>query len=547
MHLRSLRSLEFSVTRGMAAVLLLLAGAGTWGTRAAAEDVILLASTRLARTAEFDATLGLYQQALADSEGLSSRYVEVDSAACQNTYGDRVADLDNWRDVQRVLARIRARSGARYFLILGGRLVVPRPTLPLQTEDGTTEDVESDGWYLDFDGDRIVDGDAAIGRFADQGVAFGNPDVFPSIDGLLAALRTAIVVHLRGGFTLDNPIAFVQGEYETPPFGVGPECAQPAAFMKLLATADGIEFTGHGEINYFKNNDRVLMLDPEHLDAQTLQRNHPFICAWGPCNSARLLETWEGFPEDYPFPIGFPRDFQLSGAAAFIGRTTTHGFYGTTTNVFYDELAAGARIGDALFTAMRASAQDAVPRYGERALITAQHFCLYGDPTLRLTGALPCNAHKPVLANVTNGLASSAIQVNGRNPTATGRFGPFATVTDKLVVRVRPMQVGDSDFIQKSIRGLGCQMLVATNSTFLGKIFRVSGTFLPGHYPQADRYEFRLGPAQQAGTCFFRVVATNALGSASIPTAKFLYDSYTLTFTGKISQVGSSFPLLDAR
>ena len=335
------------------AILILAAGCLTLGRPAAAEDLILLSSTRLVRTAEFNTTLGLYQQALTDSEGLSSRYVEVDSAACQDTYGDHVVDLNNWREVQRVMARIRARTQARYFLILGGRLVVPRPAIPLAIGDGTTENVENDGWYLDFDGDRIVDGDAAIGRFADQGVTFGNPEDFPSSDGLLAALRTAIVVHMRGGFTLDNPIGFKTSEYNTPPFGVGPECTRTAQFLELLATADGIEFYGHGDVTYYKNNDGQLILDPAHLDPQTLQRNHPFICAWGPCNSGRLLDTWDGFPDDYPLPIGFPRDFQLAGACAFIGRTTTHAYYATTPNIFYSELAAGARIGDALFAAMR--------------------------------------------------------------------------------------------------------------------------------------------------------------------------------------------------
>jgi hypothetical protein len=524
--------------------LLLVAGGLAWCPWAQAEDVVLLSSTRLARTAEFNTLLGLYQQALTDSEGLSSRYVEVDSAACQNAFGTRAANVDDWREVKRVLARIRERTGARYVLILGGRLVIPRPAIPLAPAPGTVVAVESDGWYLDFNDDRIVDEGISIGRFADQGVAFGNEAAFPRIDSLLASLRTAIVLHLRGGVTLDNPASFMTGAYETPPFGVGPECTQTALFLELLSTADQIDIFGHGEINYFRNNDGMLILDPEHLNPQMLQQNHPMIFAWGPCNSGRLNEMCAGYPPDDPFPIGFPRDFQLAGAAAFIGRTTDAGFYHSTTNLFFEEFKAGARLGDALFTAIRESTLDAVALYGERGLIPAQHFCLYGDPTLRLTPHLPGNAHRPVFQAFAPEFPAPVIRVNGLGPGKTGQFGPFAVGSDKLIVQVRPQQVGGPAFIQTSSRGMTCKMLVSSNTAFTGKTIQISGVFKPGHYPEKDRYEFSLGPAQQASRFYFRIQAANALGSAQLPLKGSLSnDAYSLVFTGKPfpSPIGSGW------
>ena len=186
---------------------------------------------------------------------------------------------------------------------------------------------------------------------------------------MVAALQTATTLHEAGGCTLDAEVRFTLNDYTTPPYGVCDACTEQAEFFELVSTSDYIFFAGHGGPSGFYNNSHEPIFTIDHMDSVDLQTYHPVVIGYYSCNTGMLLD-------DSPsLAYGFLR----AGAAAFIARTTTQGVPNYVADEFPEDLAAGDRIGDALFQAMR----ETVFEHGDTFEAAAGHLSLYGDPTLR--------------------------------------------------------------------------------------------------------------------------------------------------------------------
>ncbi len=106
-------------------------------------DVLLVTSTRIETNTQFDDAIAEYISVLADTEGLTAEYVELDSDECLARFGIKVANPMLWTEVRSVIKTIADANGVRYFLLLGGQLVVPRPLWDVTFQPGASEPTES--------------------------------------------------------------------------------------------------------------------------------------------------------------------------------------------------------------------------------------------------------------------------------------------------------------------------------------------------------------------------------------------------------------------
>ena len=328
----------------------------------ASPSLIMVATTQLMRGEELNAAIRNFQRALDESEGVCAVYIEADAADCLELYGTRVEDPTDWTQFRTVFGAMTATTGARDFLLLGGQLVIPRPHHWLtSTQEPTTQVwVESDSWFFDFDDDWIADPGYSVGRMPDLG--YESSTVVIALDG-------AAELHRLGGFTLDSPIFFGLGGYETPPYGVCDACDQDA-FFELLRTHDHIILAGHGSPTAIGDAEDLLLISAEALVGLDLSDHRPVVEALGSCRAGHLNQQ-------IPFlAYGFLR----SGVAAYIARTTTEG----VPTVLLDELEMGlydARpIGAALYDAILASNP---PELQGSEIGPSHQVNLHGDPTLR--------------------------------------------------------------------------------------------------------------------------------------------------------------------
>ncbi|TET54988.1 MAG: carboxypeptidase regulatory-like domain-containing protein, partial [Anaerolineales bacterium] len=208
-------------------------------------DVLLITTSLLHKTADFEPAIKHYSLVLRDTEGLVATYVELDSDACLGTYGVQVYDATSWEEIRQALEAIIDATAASYVTILGGELVLPRPQVEACCLDEAVLAVPSDAWYVDFDGDQIVDEGLSVGRL---------PDLVYQSETVVAALQTATTLHEAGGCTLDAEVRFTLNDYTTPPYGVCDDCTKQAEFFELVSTSDYIIFAGHGGPSGFYNN-----------------------------------------------------------------------------------------------------------------------------------------------------------------------------------------------------------------------------------------------------------------------------------------------------
>lgn len=322
-------------------------------------DVLLITTSRLEKVPGFEAAVAEYIRVLEDTEGLLASYIELDTLACQETYGVKADDPSDWHQISEVLSVIIDATDASYVVILGGEDVVPRPALSVPSGDGPVL-VANDSWYADQDGDQIVDDGLSIARF---------PDVLNGSDRVLVALQTATELHTAGGFALDAPVNFFDADYPTPPYGVCSECTMRDEFFALMSGSNYIKFAGHGSPVGFYSNAGHTKFSIDYMDSVDLVTNHPVILGYYSCNTGVT----------YPDQPTLSSEFSAAGVAAFVARTTTEGVPTFVAEVFPERLEAGERIGDALYRAMR----EVVLDRGDAFKASAGHLCLYGDPTLR--------------------------------------------------------------------------------------------------------------------------------------------------------------------
>jgi hypothetical protein len=303
---------------------------------------------------------------LFDTEGLVAEYVEIDSDECLSRYGVKVTNPGNWEEIRSVISQISTLTGARDFVILGGKRVFPRPFTDVSAvmsegrdQNSSVELIISDAWYVDFNNDRIVDNGYVVSRF---------PDLGYECNAVERGLQTAIELHTAGGFTLDRTVRFSINDYTTPPYGVCSACSLRSEFFELVSNSDYVIFTGHGTRTSFFNNNYEAIFTVHYMGSVNLQTFHPVVIGYFSCNTGQL---------DLDSPT-FSSEFSKNGASAFVARTTTHGVPAHVANEFHAGIMSGERIGAALFRTMR----ETVLIWGDSFKAAAGHLVLYGDPTL---------------------------------------------------------------------------------------------------------------------------------------------------------------------
>ncbi len=330
-------------------------------------DLLIITTSELIKTPDFENTVDQYISVLAATEDLSAVYIELDSAECLDTYGVQVTgEWDYWTywpEIKDALRAIIETTQSSYIMILGGSRVIPRPTdEACCNSQGNEIYVSSDAWYVDFDNDQIVDEGLSIGRL---------PDVSYDSSAVVDGLQTAIELHNEGGYSLTNEVVFSMYEYTTPPYGAC--CTEREAFFDLMETSDYIRFAGHGSPEEIESNTgsrrkiSVTDMEDENLN---FQGNHPVIIAYYPCSAGGIY--LDGATLGY--------EFIKRGAAAYIARTSAEGIPTSLDNSFPGAIEGGMRIGPALFHSMRQAVFD----QGETSKDNAGQINLYGDPTLKL-------------------------------------------------------------------------------------------------------------------------------------------------------------------
>jgi len=349
-------------------------------------SVVLLATTSLlSSTAELEEAVGRYSEVISRREGLSASFVVLDSEECLESFGLRVDDPANWLEIRNVLAAISEHTGPCYIILLGGPDVVPMPEM-VSMGTGFWY-LPSDGWYIDFDGDGVVDEGFSISRMADVSV---------QSSAVAAALSTAADVHQAGGFGIypetrlstqcwyPEPVglgeACREGDaicgscYATPPYGICDECDRKEELFRRLSESDYIFFMGHGSPQSFATNDMIPKFNLDNLSEVDLSSNHPVILAYVSCDTAQLRS-------DRPT---FATELLRAGAVAYVGRTQEEGTPAVFTESFEIYLkgkspSGSYRIGDALSELLRQS----VLVNGAVDKRAALQVCMYGDPTLK--------------------------------------------------------------------------------------------------------------------------------------------------------------------
>jgi hypothetical protein len=291
--------------------------------------VLLVTTSLLSRTPQLDEAVSRYAETVSRKDGLSASYLVLDSEDCRARYGVRLSDGRDWqeiRDVLRAIAGEAGEAGPCYIILLGGPAVVPVPQMV--NIDGSFWYLPSDGWYIDFDGNGVVDEGFAVSRM---------PDISTDSAAIVSALDTAREIHEAGGFGMipemrlstacwyppptglgdacadDAPSCGLC--YATPPYGVCEECDRRAEMFDLLSASDYIFFMGHGSPQSFSTNEHIAKFNLENVADVNLQENHPLISGYFSCNTG-LLHA------DGPT---FCTEFLRAGAAGFFARTTEEG------------------------------------------------------------------------------------------------------------------------------------------------------------------------------------------------------------------------------
>ncbi|MFZ3148289.1 MAG: carboxypeptidase-like regulatory domain-containing protein, partial [Methanothrix sp.] len=151
--------------------------------------VLLVTTSLLSTTAELDEAVSRYTEVVSRKDGLSARYIVLDSEDCRAAYGVRLGESPNWEEIRDVLQAITDETGPCYIILLGGPMVVPMPDVV--NVGGSPWYLPADGWYIDFDGNGVVDEGFAVSRM---------PDINSDSSAVAAAMESASDIHEAGGF-----------------------------------------------------------------------------------------------------------------------------------------------------------------------------------------------------------------------------------------------------------------------------------------------------------------------------------------------------------
>lgn len=348
-------------------------------------DILLVTTSLLSTTPQFDEAVSRYAEVVSRKDGLSARYIVLDSEECRAEYGARLGGSHTWGEIRDVLSTITGRTGPCYIILLGGPSVVPMPQVA--NIGGDFWYLPADGWYIDFDGNGVVDEGFAISRM---------PDISTDSSAIVSALDTASDIHEAGGFGMIPemrlstqcwyPPPLGLGDacrddaptcgkcYATPPYGVCDDCDRRAGMFSSISASDYIFFMGHGSPQSFSTNEGLAIFRVENVEDVDLQSHHPIISGYFSCNTGQLYA-------DRP---SFATEFLRAGATAFIARTTEEGtpvyFADKFEPYLKGESPSGCyRVGDALNELMR----ETILRRGDSERRITMQLCMYGDPTLK--------------------------------------------------------------------------------------------------------------------------------------------------------------------
>jgi hypothetical protein len=347
--------------------------------------VLLVTTSLLRRTAELDEAVSRYTEVVSRKDGLSASFIVLDSEDCRAAYGARLGDPSSWEEIRGVLQTITDETGPCYIILLGGPAVLPVPDVV--NVGGSPWYLPADGWYIDFDGNGVVDEGFAVSRMA---------DIASDSSAVAAAMESASDIHEAGGFGMipemllstrcwaappaglgaacrdDAPTC---GQcYATPPYGVCDECDRSAEMFNLMSDSDYIFIMGHGSPVSFSTNELRPIFKLENMADVDLQSNHPIISGWVSCNTGQLYDNRPSFATE----------FLRSGAAAFLARTTDQGTPAYFADKFEPYIKGESpsgryRLGDALSELMR----EVVLRKGDSERRITMQLCMFGDPTLK--------------------------------------------------------------------------------------------------------------------------------------------------------------------
>ena len=127
--------------------------------------VLLVTTSLLSRTAELEGAVSRYTEVVSRKDGLSARYIVLDSEDCRAAYGVRLSNPGSWEEIRDVLQAITDETGPCYIILLGGPAVLPVPQVV--NIGGSPWYLPADGWYIDFDGNGVVDEGFAVSRMPD--------------------------------------------------------------------------------------------------------------------------------------------------------------------------------------------------------------------------------------------------------------------------------------------------------------------------------------------------------------------------------------------
>ncbi|MCK9566799.1 MAG: carboxypeptidase regulatory-like domain-containing protein [Methanothrix sp.] len=347
--------------------------------------VLLVTTSLLSTTAELDEAVSRYTEVVSRKDGLSARYIVLDSDECRAAYGVRLGESPNWEEIRDVLQAITDETGPCYIILLGGPMVVPMPDVV--NVGGSPWYLPADGWYIDFDGNGVVDEGFAVSRM---------PDINSDSSAVAAAMESASDIHEAGGFGMipemllstrcwaAPPIGLGDACrddaptcgrcYATPPYGVCDECDRSDELFNLMSDSDYIFIMGHGSPVSFSTNEHLPIFNLENVADVDLQSNHPIISGYFSCNTGQLYDNRPSLATE----------FLRAGAGAFLARTTDQGtpaFFAEKFEPYLkgDNPSGRYRVGDALSELMREN----VLRKGDGERRITMQLCMYGDPTLK--------------------------------------------------------------------------------------------------------------------------------------------------------------------
>ena len=179
--------------------------------------VLLVTTSLLSTNAELDEAVSRYTEVVSRKDGLLARYIVLDSEECRAAYGARLGDSQSWEEIRDVLHTITDETGPCYIILLGGTAVLPMPDVI--NMGGSPWYLPADGWYIDFDGNGVVDEGFAISRM---------PDIAADSSAVAAAMESASDIHEAGGFGMIPEKLLSTKSWAAPPIGLGDACRDDA-------------------------------------------------------------------------------------------------------------------------------------------------------------------------------------------------------------------------------------------------------------------------------------------------------------------------------